>query len=165
MRRRAFTLVELMIVVGVIGVFAGVVIPRMGDGARPIAARVAEILEADLRRARTEALARGGPIVAVAAADGHAWWLAGAKTPATPIDGTERQFGRSGLAPMKGATLTITNDDAAEEAAEINGCVVFASFDALGSRDESTPAFTLHDATGASLANWTLPAGRTRLAR
>ena len=156
--RRAFTLVELLLVAGIIGIFAGLVIPRFADTSRPPADPIARLLETDLRRARTEAMALGKPIVAVASQDGGSWWLSHATSPAKPIAGTERRFGSGGLAPMKGAKLTVKSDDGALE----DGSRVFAHFDTLGSRDEGEPTLELRDRDGDRIASWTIPAGRTR---
>lgn len=160
-QRRAFTIVELLLVAGIIGIFAGLVIPRFADASRPPADPVARLLEADLRRARTEAMALGKPVVAVASQDGASWWLASAASPAQPLAGTERRFGSGGLAPMKGAKLTVKSDDGARE----DGSRIFAHFDTLGSRDEGEPVLELRDARGEPIERWTLSAGRARLQR
>lgn len=159
MRRRGFTLLELLLVVGIVGLFAGLVIPGFANGSRPMGEPVADMLAADLRRARTESMVRGQPVVIVAAHDGSAWWLALASDPGTAIDGTTRAFGRGGLAPMKGAKLLVKGEG------ETDGARVFATFDALGSRDEAVPVLELRDARGERVEQWTLPAGRARLER
>jgi hypothetical protein len=42
---------------------------------------------------------------------------------------------------------------------------VIATFDALGTRDSDVVQFTARDEHGLRIAHWTLPAGRTRLAK
>jgi len=159
MRRRGFSFIEVMVATAVIGVFALLVLPGLANASRPMGQPVREMLDADLRRARTESMVRGEPVVMVAAADGSGWWLAAASTPARAIDGTYRAFGRGGLGPMKGVTLLVKGDEATDERFR-----VFAEFDTLGSRDEGVPAFELRDRDGTRVESWTLPAGRTRLA-
>ena len=155
--RRGFTLVEVLLVAGIIGVFATLVLPGLTGGSQPPADAVRAMLEADLRRARSEALMRGEPVVAVAEPDGSSWWLGLARSADTEIAGTRRWFGRGGLAPMKGARLVVKGE------ADAEGPRVFATFDALGSRDEGAPTFELRGADGRAVRAWTLPAGRTRL--
>lgn len=156
--RRGFSMLELLVVVGIIGLFAGLVIPSLASASRPVGGSIENLLEIDLRRARTEALMRGEPIALVAADDGRSWWLAPSRSAGTPIDGTVRAFGRGGLAPMKGTTLIAKGD---EDSAAWR---VIASFDSLGSRDEGVPSLELRDSSGKRVAAWTIPAGRTRLA-
>lgn len=156
--RRGFSMVELMLVVAIVGLFAGIVIPNFANGSRPLGQPVADMLNADLRRARTEAMVRNQPVVAVAARDGSAWWLATASDPTAPIDGTLRTFGRGGLAPADRAQLIVkgvaeTDDDQR----------VFALFDALGSRDDGEATFEMRDAQGSVVGRWTLLPGRARL--
>ena len=160
MRARAFTLLEVMVAVAVVGVFAVLVIPGLADAARPMGEPIRQLLDADLRRARTESMVRGEPIVMVAARDGSGWWLAPAQAPSQRIDGTYRGFGRGGLAPMKGATLVVKGEQEGD-----GDYRVFAEFDTLGSRDEGVPSLELRDRDGKAVDGWTLPAGRTRLTK
>jgi len=157
MRRRGFTLIEALLVAGIIGIFATLVLPGLAGGSQPPADPVRTMLEADLRRARTEAMMRGEPVVAVARPDGSSWWLGLARSPEVAIDGTRRAFGHGGLASMKGASLLVKDE------ADATGPRVFATFDALGSRDEGVPTLELRDRSGRAVESWTLPAGRTRL--
>ena len=159
--RRGFSLIELLVVVGVIGIFAGLVIPGFADASRPLGEPIRQTLEADLRRARTEAMVRSEPVVAVADAKGGAWWLGLARTPETPLDGTRRQLGSGGLSAAKRACLLVTTDAVGNE--DDAGFVVFARFDTLGSRDESTATLELRDEDGRAAGRWTMPSGRTRL--
>ena len=162
MRRRGFTLVEVLLVAGIIGIFATLVLPGLAGGSQPPADPVRTMLEADLRRARTEAMMRGEPVVAVVGPQGSAWWLGLARTPEVAIDGTRRAFGHGGLAPMKGASLE--GKAAADETGDEDDARVFASFDALGSRDEHAATIALRDASRRELAAWRLEAGRTKFA-
>ena len=57
-RRRGFSFVEIMLVVGLLGLFASLVIPGLASARLPIETPVEHALEADLRQARTEAIAR-----------------------------------------------------------------------------------------------------------
>ena len=162
--RTGFTFVEMCVVAAILAVFATLVIPRIASARTSAAASVEQLLEADLRRARTEALARAHPIVVVAAHDGSSWWIAADEEPSTPIAGTMRAFGRGTLVEHGDARLTAalaseTGGDHAESAPRI-----FARFDALGSRDEGIPTLTLTESARRS-AQWTLPAGRSRLER
>jgi len=156
---KGFSFIEVMVAAAVIAVFAMLVVPGLANASRPMGGPVREMLDADLRRARTESMVRGEPVAMVAARDGSGWWLAPAHEPATKIDGTYRGFGRGGLAPLKGATLFVKGDQEGDGTYR-----VFAEFDTLGSRDEGTPALELRDRDGKPVESWTLPAGRTRLA-
>jgi len=155
-QRRGFSFIELMVVVGIIGLFAGVVIPGLAASTKPLADPVAQVLEADLLRARTEAMMRGESVVAVASPTGDGWWIARASAVDEPIDGTLRVFGRGGFAAQQGLKLVVPQQDDAR---------VFARFDSLGARDEGVPTLELKDAHGASLATWRLDAGRAKLSR
>lgn len=163
-RRRGFTFIELCVVTAILAVFATLVIPRIASARGSAASSVEQLLEADLRRARTEALARAQPIVVVAAADGSAWWIAEGTRPSTPIAGAMRVFGRGALVEHADARLSaaLPIDDAA--GSDPTEPRAFARFDALGSRDEGIPTLTLTESSRRS-AQWTLPAGRSRLER
>ncbi|MFM1803128.1 MAG: hypothetical protein RL136_7 [Planctomycetota bacterium] len=160
MRRRGFTLIELLLVVAIVGVFAGLVLPGLAGGDQGFVRPVESMLEADLKRARSEALASGAPVVAVAAADGSAWWLAPAAQPDRAIAGSRRAFGHGGLAPMKGAHLVVKGSGETDA-----GDRILATFDTLGCRDENDAGIELRGRDGARLGSWTLAAGRTRLSR
>ena len=156
--RRGFSMVELMLVVAIVGLFAGIVIPNFANGSRPLGQPVAELLNADLRRARTEAMVRNQTVVAVAATDGSAWWLATATDPTTPLDGTLRTFGRGGLASADHAQLLVKGGAEPDDAHR-----VFATFDPLGSRDDGEATFEMRDSHGTAVGRWTLLPGRARL--
>ncbi|MFM1868541.1 MAG: hypothetical protein RL591_1949 [Planctomycetota bacterium] len=173
--RRAFSFVEVLVVVGILGLFAALVIPRLASARLPLATPVENTLEADLRLARTEAIARSKPIVFVVAEGGDAWWIADATTPSEPIDRTRREFGRGALTELHGVTIEVANVVPnmeleselvpSEDARHADGVSVVATFDALGTRDNDVVYFTARDERGLRFAHWTLPAGRTRLAK
>lgn len=71
MRRRGFTLVELMIVLAIIGLAATAVILTAPDP-RPTAATAADRLVVRLANARAEAILTGRPVALRLAADGSA---------------------------------------------------------------------------------------------
>ena len=56
----------------------------------------------------------------------------------------------------------LTPPDSPRDAAGVH---VIATFDALGTRDSDVVQFTARDERGLRIAHWTLPAGRTRLAK
>lgn len=160
--RRAFTFVEMMVVAAILAVFATIVIPQLASADRPSPESLRSMLEADLRRARTEALARAVPVSVVVAADGSGWWLADDASPATAMPGTQRVFGRGALAANPDTRVLVTAPE--EDDSPANSPRVLASFNALGSRDDATPQVELRQA-GERLARWTLPAGRVRFER
>lgn len=161
--RRAFTMIEMLVVAAVVAVFASLVIPSLAGAGTPSASVLEPVIEADLQRARTEAMARGKGVSLVVAADGSRWWLAQTKDASTPIDGTMREFGRGSLVPFAGMRLSLTAD---ADDAEPNGARVLAAFDANGARDESlqTLEFGPRNARKA-LGRWSLAPGRARLTR
>lgn len=156
---RGFSFIEVLVAAAVIAVFAALVVPGLANATRPMGEPVKQMLDADLRRARTESMVRGEAVVVVAARDGSGWWLAPAHEPATKIDGTYRGFGRGGLGAMKGAKIFVKGEEEGD-----GDYRVFAEFDTLGSRDEGVPSIELRDRDGKTVESWTLPAGRTRLA-
>ena len=161
---RAFTMIEALLVAGLIGLFASIVIPGLSNAALPIAAPVEAAIEADLRLARTEALARARAVEFVVGDGGTRWWIADASDPSTPVSNTLREFGRGTLHAMSGATIEVTNPfEVDPQQSNLHGSVI-ARFDALGTRDEGVATITLRDKNGAAAGHWKLPAGRTRLA-
>lgn len=158
MQSRGFSFIEVLVAAAVIAVFAALVVPGLANAARPMGEPVKQMLDADLRRARTESMVRGESVVMVAARDGSGWWLAPKSDPSVKLDGSYRGFGRGGLGAMKGATLFVKGDEEGD-----GDYRVFAEFDTLGSRDEGTPAIELRDRDGKTVESWNLPAGRARL--
>jgi prepilin-type N-terminal cleavage/methylation domain-containing protein len=168
---RGFSFVEVLVVAGILGLFASLVIPRLASAKLPQATPVENTLEADLRLARTEAIARARPVVFVLTENGAAWWIAEATNPTEPIDRTRREFGRGALTELDGVRVEIVSSSfngqlaSSDRARNADGGRVIATFDALGTRDNDVVQFNARDAHGSLIATWTLPAGRTRLHR
>ena len=156
--RRGFTLVELLLVVGIVALFALLVVPGLASAGVAPAGPVARILEADLRRARTEAIARALPVSLVASADGRAWWLAVEPAVDVALEGTFREFGRGALVDYAGNRMMLAPRENTSESPRI------ARFDAFGARDEGIPTISLRTDDGEEVGCWVLPAGRSRLA-
>lgn len=73
---RGFTLLELVVVVGIVGLATALVAPRLGRGFEGIEfARAARSLMAQVRRARTEAIARREVRQLVIAPREHLTWM------------------------------------------------------------------------------------------
>ena len=159
--RRAFTMLELLLVVGLLTLFASIVIPGLSSAPESIAPPVEAALDADLRLARTEAIARAQPVVLATSMNGDSWWIAARETPDVPIEGSLREFGRGTLVAARGAELHVQGESVRETA----NTLIVAQFDALGSRDEGALVLSLQSAGGKPLTEWTLAAGRTRLRR
>lgn len=158
-RSAGFTFVELAVVVGIVALFATMVIPSLAGASAPTGAPLQTVLESDLQRARTESIVRGEAMLVVADTDGAGWRIATARNPGAAVDGAARRLGHGALAPFRGCRLLVRGGESLDE-----GRVV-ARYDALGTRDDSEPAVLLQDGRDATISSWTLPAGRTRLER
>lgn len=82
----AFTLVELLIVVLIIGIAAALVIPQIGQTASTRVIEAAKILAADLGEAQVDSISHGDdPRLVVFDTDNHTYHIAAASDPATPV--------------------------------------------------------------------------------
>ena len=158
-RPRAFTLVEVMIVVLILAILATVAAPSLLNAATPLPSTISDTLEIDMRRARIEAIGRMKPVVLMLGKGRERWWLADAEASALPIDGTLRVFGNGTLGNYGGYMVS----------AEVNGSplangdAVIARFDAVGSRDDTTIVLSLIGPLSPKpLATWTLEPQRTK---
>ncbi len=84
--RRAFTLIEVLIVAVVLGILALVVIPEQGTHQRHVVENAAKLLLADLEYAQVLSITDGSdPCVLVVGAGGDRYHIARQSDPATPI--------------------------------------------------------------------------------
>jgi prepilin-type N-terminal cleavage/methylation domain-containing protein len=160
---RAFTLVELLLVVLVLAVMASLVVPTLANALAPIAEHVAALLESDLRRARLHSMGTLRPSVLVVGADRDRWWLqpAGPISEDRALEGSLRVLGQGNLAPFTGHRLEVAF--AGADAPE--GNVVAATFDLEGNRDAREIGFALRPTDAEEpIARWTARPERTRLA-
>jgi prepilin-type N-terminal cleavage/methylation domain-containing protein len=177
--RRAFTLIELVVVVAILAVLAAAVLPGLANAATPTARPVVDLLEADLRRAKIEAMSALQPTQLVVAADRRRWWLQplGELGDDRALPSSLRAFGFGALSPYEGFTLDIRINNVLADAED----VAIAIFDDLGSRDAREVEITIvspatedgngvetdtqmiGDGSGApTQSRWTLEAQRTR---
>ncbi len=162
-RARAFTMMEVLVVAAILGLFASMVIPQFAKAHEPVATLLEHTLEADLRLARTEAMTRARPVSLVVSADGSSWWIADHATLGTPVGGLVRTCGQSSLYELAGVSLLVKRDADGTAATSASGVRVLATFDSLGARDGATVDLAARDANGAIVGEWTILAGRTRL--
>lgn len=164
--RRAFTLVEVLIVVTLVAILAALVAPGLANATAPLPQTIASTLEIDMRRASIEAIGRLQPVGLVVSADRTSWWVAEVATPANAIPGTTRILGNGSLGPFTGFTLRIAIDglDAAA------GDAVFCTFNTVGARNGTVVTLQLVGPATESPSQmdeetgigWTLAAERTR---
>lgn len=161
-RLRAFTLIEVLVVVLVLAILASVTLPTLAGAAAPIARPVAELLENDLRRGRLEAMGSMRETVLVIDAERDGWWLqpAAELSRERALAASLRVFGSGTLAPYAGHRLTVSVDgvDLAD------GDAVLARFDEEGTRDASTARIALvSPIDDGELGRWSLESRRVRL--
>ena len=86
MRTRAFSLIELLVVVVVLGIVGSLAMPMFRGTDRTRLNAAAALMIADFAYAQSESLSHGGdPRVIVLAADGTGYHLAAASDPDTPL--------------------------------------------------------------------------------
>jgi prepilin-type N-terminal cleavage/methylation domain-containing protein len=159
MMRRAFTLVEVLVVVTIIAILAAVVMPNLASAASPMPGTIARVLEVDMRRASIEAIGRVEAVVLVVTEERDGWWIAEQDALATPIPGTFRRLGSGPLEPFAGYTLEIDADGTPLSP----GDVMVAGFDSVGARDPRTLEVRLMaPETPDAVATWFLEAQCTK---
>jgi prepilin-type N-terminal cleavage/methylation domain-containing protein len=137
--KRAFTLVELMVVVALLAILATLVAPSLANASAPLPQTIISTLEIDMRRASIEAIGRLEPVSVVLSRDRTRWWIATAARPDEPIAGTTRILGNGSLQPFKGYTLAVTmnGEDPSLDDTRI------VTFNAVGARDSGVVTLQL----------------------
>lgn len=135
--RSGFTLVELLIVIVLLAIAAGLALPMLGDSKQLQLREAARLLAADIEFARNESIAHGGDTRLMKFdTNNNLYWIAPASTPDTPITDVVRQepflvaFGAgraSSLSLVTIQSISLGGDDE-------------LGFDAYGSPDQSTTA-------------------------
>jgi prepilin-type N-terminal cleavage/methylation domain-containing protein len=111
--RRAFTLAELLMVLGIMAVTTSLILPFAGDNDVSRLRAAAELLAADIEDVQGRSLAEpGAPTSLLVAEDGAGWHLALAEEPEEPILDIEgrplvRRFGADSLAGCTGVSLQV----------------------------------------------------------
>jgi prepilin-type N-terminal cleavage/methylation domain-containing protein len=132
-RARAFSLMEMLVVVALLGVLASLVVPNLAGATTPLPREVGRVLELDLRRARIESIAAVREVQLVVGRQRDRWWLqpSGAIDARRALPSSYRVLGAGNLAPYGGLRLGVELDGATPPRSDI---VVFA-FNSEGARD------------------------------
>ena len=110
-RARAFSLMEILVVVALLGVLASLVVPNLAGATTPLPREVGRALELDLRRARIESIAAVREVPAVAALAGDYTLLVVATAPA-PRGGAPADTVARGLLTLRPTPSANGNGDA-----------------------------------------------------
>ena len=164
--QRAFTLVELMVVVALLAILATLVAPGLVNASAPLPQTILSTIEIDMRRACIEALGRLEPVAVGLSGDRTSWWIATVARPDEPIPGTTRILGNGSLQPFKDYTLAVTvnGEDPSLGDARI------VTFNTVGARDSGVVTLRLINSPLKSLTStdadtepqWRLESERTR---
>ena len=164
--QRAFTLVELMVVVALLAILATLVAPGLVNASAPLPQTIISTIEIDMRRACIEAIGRLEPVSVVLSGDRTSWWIATVARPDEPIPGTTRILGNGSLQPFKDYTLAVTvnGEDPSLGDARI------VTFNTVGARDSGVVTLRLINSPLKSLTltdadtgpQWRLESERTR---
>lgn len=160
--RRAFSLIEVLIVVLVLAILASLVVPSLANATAPLPRTIADLLEADFRRARTEAIGTVREMHMVVGADRDRWWLqpSGPLEPVRALPASMRVLGNDNLAPFAGIRLEPTIDGRTPS----TGPVAFAIFSTEGLRSASRLELALVAAANAqTLIEWRVRPQRSQL--
>lgn len=140
-RARAFSLMEMLVVVALLGILASLVVPNLAGATTPLPREVGRVLELDLRRARIESIAAVREVQLVVGRERDRWWLqpSGAIDARRALPSSYRVLGSGNLAPYGGLRLGVELDGAAPP----NSDIVVFSFNHEGARDAASVALSL----------------------
>jgi Tfp pilus assembly protein FimT len=133
----AFTLVEALIVVVLLGITVGVALPMLGDARTLRLREAARMLAADIEFAQSESIAHADdPRLVKFDTGGNRYWVAAASAPDTPLTDTAdgqpllNVFGTGRAEAATGVTI---------QSISLGGDAIL-KFDAYGSPDQTTDA-------------------------
>jgi prepilin-type N-terminal cleavage/methylation domain-containing protein len=162
LRRRAFTLIESLLVVLILAIMASMVLPSLGGVTAPLPEHISALVESDLRRARLHAMGTMQRTVLVIDADRARWWLQaeGNLSEERAIDASVRSLGFGDLRAFDGFRLGVMVEG--EDSPE--GNAVVAGFDIEGNRDATAIELSLlRVGADEPIAVWRIQPERTRL--
>jgi len=143
-----FTLVELLIVIILLGIAAGLALPMLGDSKQLQLREAARLLAADIELTQNESIAHGNdPRLIKFDTANNQYWIAPASAPGTPITDLVRQepllvsFGTGRASGLSLVTIQSVNLDGDDE----------LRFDAYGLPDQTTTASVTLAAGAATL--------------
>jgi prepilin-type N-terminal cleavage/methylation domain-containing protein len=159
-RRNAYTLIEMLIVVSILLVFAGLVIPSSNETAYDQLLSVARVLASDLAYARSLAVANNDQYTVTFSGSGNSYTLQyGGSNPAlinlpvtpfrSPTDPPSQQIQR--LADLPQVTASVNLVAAADVSGTLMTAVTNVQFNGLGGTTRSDPTWIwLASGTGSS---------------
>lgn len=158
----AFTLIEILVVVVILGILASLALPTLAGAVAPLSRPVADLIENDLRLARFDAMGSMRETVLVVGEDRRRWWLqpAGELSQERALPASVRALGFDTLKPFEAHRLSITVNG--EDLPD--GDAVLVRFDSEGTRNDTTVVLSLvSPVNDTEVARWRIDPRRTRL--
>jgi prepilin-type N-terminal cleavage/methylation domain-containing protein len=159
---RAFTLIEILLVVMILAITASLILPSLASAIAPSVDQVGALLDADLRRGRLNAMGSMQQTVLVVGRDRDRWWIqpTGTVSEDRAVASSLRVLGRGNLGAFDGHTLKVVLAGVDASA----GDVVIATFDLEGNRNAGEIAVHLLGPDAVEpIARWTVRSERTRV--